>query len=110
MKASWVGIAAATAALMFAGQAGAADVEAGKLAFGKSVCKGCHAVDFEGYGPAFQDIGRKYAGVAGAKESLTKKVKEGTKGTWGDAEMPSQKDNVNDENLSAMLDFILSFK
>lgn len=110
MKASWVGIAAATAALMFTGQAGAADVEAGKLAFSKSVCKGCHAVEFEGYGPAFQDIGRKYAGIAGAKESLTKKVINGTKGTWGDAEMPPQKGNVSDENLGAMLDFILSFK
>ena len=52
MKASWVGIAAA-AALMFAGHVSAVDVEAGKLAFSKSVCKGCHAIDYEGYGPAF---------------------------------------------------------
>jgi cytochrome c len=110
MKASWVGIAAATAALMFAGHASAADVEAGKLAFSKSVCKGCHAMDYEGYGPAFQDVGRKYAGVAGAKESLTKKVIEGTKGTWGDAVMPPQKGALSDENLSAILDLILSFK
>jgi len=108
MKASWVGIAAA--ALMLAGQASAADVEAGKLAFGKSVCKGCHAIEYEGYGPAFQDVGRKYAGVAGAKESLTLKVINGTKGSWGDAEMPAQKGNVSDENLSAILDLILSFK
>jgi len=110
MKASWVGIAAATAALMFAGNASAADVEAGKLAFGKSVCKGCHAIEYEGYGPSFQDVGRKYAGVAGAKESLTKKVVNGTKGTWGDAEMPPQKGALSDENLSAIIDLILSFK
>ena len=109
MKASWVGIAAATAALMFAGHA-SADVEAGKLAFSKSVCKGCHAVDYEGYGPALQDVGRKYAGVATAKEDLTKKINNGTKGTWGDAEMPAQKGAVSDENISAIVDFILSFK
>lgn len=110
MKASWVGIAAATAALMFAGHAGAADVEAGKLAFSKSVCKGCHAVDYEGYGPSFQDIGQKYAGVATAKEDLTKKINNGTKGTWGDAEMPPQKGAVSDENIGAIVDFIMSFK
>lgn len=109
MKASWVGIAAA-AALMFAGHVSAADVEAGKLAFSKSVCKGCHAIDYEGYGPAFQDVGRKYAGVATAKEDLTKKVLGGTKGTWGNNAMPPQKSNVSDENLSAILDMVLSFK
>jgi cytochrome c len=110
MKASWVGIVATTAALMLAGHASAADVEAGKLAFGKSVCKGCHAVDYEGYGPSFQDIGRKYAGVASAKADLTKKITDGTKGTWGDAVMPPQKGAVSDENISAIVDFILSFK
>ena len=109
MKASWVGIVAATAALMFAGHANA-DVEAGKLAFAKSVCKGCHAVDYEGYGPAFQDVGRKYAGVATAKADLTKKIMDGTKGTWGDAVMPPQKGALSDENISAIVDFILSFK
>jgi len=108
MKATWVGIAAA--ALMFAGQASAADVEAGKLAFSKSVCKGCHAIEYEGYGPAFQDIGMKYAGVADAKEALTKKVISGTKGTWGDNMMPPQKGALSDDNLSAIIDLILSFK
>lgn len=110
VKASWVGIAASTAALMFAGQSSAADVEAGKLAFAKSVCKGCHAVDYEGYGPAFQDIGQKYAGVATAKEDLTKKIINGTKGVWGDNAMPPQKGAMSDENISAIVDFILSFK
>lgn len=110
MKASWVGIAAATAALMFAGHACAADVEAGKLAFSKAVCKGCHAIEYEGYGPAFQAVGQKYAGVATAKADLTKKVLNGTKGTWGDNQMPPQKGNISDDNLSAILDLILSFK
>jgi cytochrome c len=95
---------------MFAGYASAADVEAGKLAFSKAVCKGCHAIEYEGYGPSLQDIGLKYAGVAGAKESLINKVKNGSKGNWADAEMPPQKASINDENLSAIVDLILSFK
>ena len=106
MKVFLVGLAA----LMLTAQVNAADVEVGKMAFGKAVCKGCHAVEYEGYGPALQDVGRKYSGVAGAKESLTKKVLEGTKGAWGDAEMPGQKGNISDENLSDIIDFILSFK
>ena len=110
MKANWLSIVATTAVLAFASQPAAADVEAGKLAFGKSVCKGCHALDYEGYGPALQDVGRKYAGVANAKEDLTKKVINGTKGAWGDNAMPPQKGALSDENLSDVLDMILSFK
>lgn len=111
MKANWLGIVATTTALMFAGHAVASDAAtAGKEVFNKTVCKGCHAIDFEGYGPAFSDVGRKYAGVAGAKESLIEKVKNGTKGAWGDAEMPAQKNNVTDEQLNTLVDFILSFK
>ena len=109
MKATWVGIAATAAALMFAGQA-SADAEAGKAFFSKSVCKGCHAIDYEGYGPAYRDVGAKYAGVAGAKESLANKVKNGAKGTWGSNEMPAQKANITEEQLSNILDFILSLK
>lgn len=111
MKASWFVIPAATVALMFAGHANAADVEAGKVAFSNSICKGCHAVDYEGYGPSYKDVGQKYAGVAGAKEILTKNVLDGSKGVWGDENaMPPQRANVSDENLSAMLDYILSLK
>ena len=110
MKASWVGIAAATAALMFAGHASAADVEAGKAFFNKSVCKGCHGVDYEGFGPSLRDVGAKYAGDAGAKESLINKVKNGTKGTWGGNTMPPQKGTVSDADISNAVDYILSLK
>lgn len=109
MKAYWVGIAATTAALMFAGHANA-DAAAGKAFFEKSPCKGCHGVDYEGFGPAFRDVGAKYASDAGAKESLVNKVKNGTKGTWGSNAMPPQKGAVSDENISNAVDYILSLK
>lgn len=110
MKANWIGIVVAATALMFAGQAGASDAAAGKAVFDKAVCKGCHAIEYEGYGPAFKDVGAKYAGVAGAKESLIGKIKNGTKGTWGTAEMPAQKGNVTEEQLNILVDYILSLK
>jgi len=108
MKAYWVGIAATTAALMFAGQASAADVAAGKAFFNKSVCKGCHSEEYEGFGPALQAISQRYAGVAGTKESLINKIKNGSKGGWGDNAMPPQKGAVSDENIGAAVDYILS--
>ena len=110
MKANWIGIVAATA-LMFAGQAVASDATpAGRAIFDKAVCKGCHAIEYEGYGPAFVDVGAKYAGVAGAKESLIGKIKNGTKGTWGNNAMPPQKGNVTEEQLNILVDYILSLK
>ncbi len=109
MKAFWVGIAAA--ALLLAGQASAAEVEAGKLAFETSICKGCHALETAGFGPSMLLIGRKYATVEGAKEIMTKKVNRGSRGQWGpDNAMPSQKGNISNENLSAILDYVLSLK
>ncbi len=105
MKAYWVGIVAA--ALMFSGQA-SADAEAGKAFYNKSSCKGCHGIGFEGYGPDLKEVGAKYAGVAGAKDSLAKKVKGGTKGNWGSNTMPPQ--NVSDADLGNVLDYILSLK
>lgn len=108
MKAKWVGIAATAAALMFAGQAGAADMAAGKAILKKGSCFSCHAIDFKVFGPEFQEVSKKYKGVAGAKESLVNKVKHGTKGTWGSDAMPPQSPRVSDADIEAAVDFILS--
>lgn len=108
MKAYWVGIAATTAALMFSGQA-SADAEAGKAFFNKSMCKGCHGVDYEGFGPALRDVGAKYAGDAGAKDNLINKVKNGSTGVWGGNAMPPQK-GQSDADIANVVDYILSLK
>jgi len=110
MKICLVKVIAITAALVFSAPA-YADVKAGKLALEKSVCTGCHAVGTDGFGPNLTAIGRRYGGVVGAKERLTKKVKEGTSGTWGKYTMPPMgKSLISNENLSAILDYILSLK
>lgn len=111
MKATWLVIAAATATLMFSGQAAASDAAAaGKEVFNKTLCKGCHAIDYEGYGPSFTDIGMKYGGDADAKAKLIAAVQKGSQGVWGDAAMPPQKNNVTEEQLSQIVEFILSLK
>ena len=110
MKAQWVSIAAATAVLMFAGQASATDAEAGKALLKKGGCLNCHAIDTKVMGPAFKDISAKYAGNADAKAKLAGVIKNGSKGAWGPEDtMPAMK-KVSDEDGAAMVDFILSIK
>jgi cytochrome c len=86
-----------------------ADAKTGKAAFEKSVCTGCHSPDYEGFGPNLTVIGKKYRGVAGAKQMLVGKVRNGSSGIWGPATMPSlPKSMVNDKDLSSIIDYILS--
>jgi len=88
-----------------------ANAKAGKLAFEKSVCTGCHAIDIDGFGPKLTAIGKKYGGVVGAKEKLTKKIKAGSSGTWGKYTMPPMGNSlISNENLDAILDFVLTLK
>lgn len=108
MKAQWAGIAAAAAALMFAGQAAAVDEAAAMALAKKSGCFNCHAIDSEVFGPPWVEIGRKYAGDAGAQARLVGVVKNGGTGNWGPNTMPAQK--VSDDNANTLIQFILSLK
>lgn len=56
----------------------------------KNACLACHAVDKKMVGPAFQDIGKKYAGQKGADEALARSIKAGGSGKWGPVPMPAQ--------------------
>lgn len=48
----------------------------------KNGCLACHALDKKLVGPAWNEVGKKYAGDPAAAEQLVVKVKKGTKGTW----------------------------
>lgn len=110
MKAYWVGIAAATAALMFAGQAVAVDAAAATALAKKSGCFNCHAIDSEVLGPAWEEVGKKYAHVTGAQADLVGKVKNGSKAhIWGTNDMPAQK-KLSDEDANTLVKFILTLK
>lgn len=52
-------------------------------------CSACHAVDKKLIGPAYKDIAAKYANDKGALATLTKKVREGGTGVWGQIPMPA---------------------
>lgn len=109
MKAKWLLVPAAAAALFISTQASA---EEGLALAKKSGCLACHSVEKKIVGPAWKDVSAKYKGDAGAKDRLVAKVKKGGKGNWtkvtGGAPMPPYSPRVSDENIGKLVDFVLS--
>lgn len=60
-------------------------------------CTACHAVDKKLLGPAFKDIATKYANDKDALAKLSKKVREGGAGVWGQVPMPANPQVTVDE-------------
>ena len=79
----------AGAALLAAGTAHAAlDNTAAEAMMKKDGCAACHAIDKKLVGPAYVEVAAKYKGDKDAVAKLTKKVKEGGSGVWGQIPMP----------------------
>jgi cytochrome c len=53
----------------------------------KNACTACHAVDSKLVGPAFADVGKKYAGRA---DYIAGRIRAGSSGVWGSVAMPPQ--------------------
>lgn len=75
----------------------------------KNNCLACHSVDKKLVGPAWQEIGKKYAGDPAAAEQLALKIKKGTKGTWGPIPMPPNA-TVKEADIKTMVEYILTLK
>ncbi len=75
----------------------------------KNNCMACHSIDKKLVGPAWNDIGKKYAGDSAAAEQLITKVKKGTKGTWGPIPMPPNA-TVKEADIKIMVEYILTLK
>lgn len=75
----------------------------------KNGCLACHALDKKLVGPAWNEVGKKYAGDPAAAEQLLVKVKKGTKGTWGAIPMPPNA-TVKDADIKVLVDFVLMLK
>ncbi len=75
----------------------------------KNGCLACHALDKKLVGPAWNEVGKKYAADATAAEQLTVKVKKGTKGTWGPVPMPPNA-TVKEADIKTLVEFVLTLK
>lgn len=87
----------------------AVDKDAAMALAQKSGCLACHALDKKMVGPAWNEVGKKYAGDAAAAAQLAVKVKKGSKGVWGPIPMPPNA-TVKDADVKTMVEFVLSLK
>jgi len=100
----------AGAALFAAGTVHAAlDNAAAEAMMKKDGCAACHAVDKKLVGPAYVDVAAKYKADKDAVAKLTKKVKEGGSGVWGQIPMPPNAATPASD-ITDLVTWILSLK
>ena len=87
----------------------AVDKDAAMALAQKNGCLACHALETKMVGPAWNEVGKKYAGDASAAEQLAVKVKKGTKGTWGPVPMPPNA-TVKPADIKTLVEFVLTLK
>ena len=100
-------IAMAATGLILSGNALAMDGEA--LAV-RGNCMECHAMASKSTGPSFREISAKYRNDKGAQAMLEKKVRNGSAGTWGKIPMPATARSVSDEDIRAIVKWLLALK
>ncbi|MFZ4759415.1 MAG: c-type cytochrome [Burkholderiaceae bacterium] len=104
MKSSLTALLAASAVFLAAGPAHAS----ADLAKAKN-CTACHAVDKKLIGPSYKDVAAKYASDKDAVARLSKKVREGGVGVWGQIPMPANP-QVNADEATALVKWVMSTK
>jgi cytochrome c len=72
-------------------------------------CLACHAVDKKLVGPAYKDVAARYATDKDAVAKLSKKVREGGVGVWGNIPMPANP-QVNPTEAETLVRWVLSQK
>ena len=72
----------------------------------KHGCQACHGIGSRIVGPAFREIGQRYAGVVGAESGLMGKIRAGGSGAWGAIPMPAQP-SIADDEIRAMVQWVL---
>ena len=100
----------AAAALSVAGVAAAAlDNTSAEAMMKKDGCAACHSIDKKLIGPPYVEVAAKYKGDKDAVAKLTKKVKEGGSGVWGQIPMPPNA-AVSNTDITDLVSWILSLK
>ncbi|WP_158857119.1 PQQ-dependent sugar dehydrogenase [Lunatibacter salilacus] len=70
-------------------------------------CNQCHYLDQKAVGPSFKEIENRYQEVENVYELLSEKIIGGTRGTWGQAEMPAHP-SITLNEANAIIEFILN--
>lgn len=73
----------------------------------KYACLSCHAIDRKLVGPSYIEIANKYKHNSKAAELLTKKIRIGGVGVWGQVPMPANS-AIKDDELKIVVAWILA--
>ena len=95
--------------LMSTGASAAMDDKKATELLNKGGCMACHTVDKKLVGPSFKEIAKKHKGQKDVVAAISKKVRDGGAGAYGQIPMPpNPKDKINDADLKALVDWVLS--
>ena len=75
----------------------------------EKACLACHAIDQKLVGPAYKDVAAKYNPRKDAVDYLSKKIREGSTGVWGQVPMPPNA-AVPDADIKTLVKWVLSVK
>ena len=76
------------------------------LQMSKALCFSCHAAKAKLIGPSFEQVAGRYKNVPSAVDTLTKKIIDGSTGTWSDLKMPPHPD-LEVQDVKEMVTWIL---
>ena len=95
--------------LMSTGASAAMDDKKATELMNKAGCGACHTVDKKLVGPSYKEVAKKHKGQNDAVAVLTKKVRAGGAGVYGQIPMPpNPADKISDADLKALVDWVLS--
>ena len=72
-------------------------------------CMSCHALDQKLVGPAYREVAARYANDGQAQARLSKKIREGGAGAWGQLAM-APNSAVTDAEARTLAAWVLSLK
>jgi cytochrome c len=75
----------------------------------KKLCMGCHRIDERRNGPSLRDIAKRYAGQPDAVATLSRKVIQGGRGSWGMVPMPANP-QVSEAEARQLVQWILTHR
>ena len=80
--------------------------EEGKKLAQKNGCFACHSMKLRVVGPSFNEVSNKYDHANNTKKILMKKIKNGSRGNWGNVPMIAHQ-KISDKDLDTMVTWIL---
>ncbi|WP_426752341.1 c-type cytochrome [Myxococcus sp. Y35] len=72
-------------------------------------CTACHMATRKLVGPSYKDIADRYAQQKGVEDTLTERVRKGSRGAWGAIPMPANA-KLTDEEARALVKWIMTQK